>query len=315
MILNVQAVNHYFGDRQVLYDVNLQVAKGQFVALVGPSGCGKTTLLKAVLGTHPPTHGHVMANGHEVIGPSRDVGIVYQAYSLAPNLTAVKAVAEGPKLDQTNLIQRSLLAPWWWKLRRQHLEQAKALLEKVDLGHALHSYPHNLSGGMRQRVAICQALIMKPKILLLDEPFGALDEATREDLQDMLLHLYQENVDAKKQGKEPPHTLIFVTHELNEAFLLADRVVGFGKMWKCPQTGHSGATHGATIMFDKAAPIFRPGEPRDYAHFHDDKALLRRIVFNEEGEMYDRQDHCTFWSDLGEGVGTGVSLMPREAER
>lgn len=307
MILNIEGVFHSFGDRPVLYNTNIRVARGQFVALVGPSGCGKSTLLKAVLGTHPPMHGDVEADGREVVGPSHEIGIVYQQYVLFPNKTAVQNVAFGPLLHNTSIPFRCFRPFLWRKMRKEQEVKAAKFLEELGLGHAIHSYPKNLSGGMRQRVAIAQALTMNPKILLLDEPFGALDEATREDLQDMLLALYKENVEAKRVGKQPPYTVVFVTHELNEAFLLADRVIGLGKMWQVCEA--SGETHGATVMYDKAAPIFEPGQPRDFNLFAEAKSLLRQIVFNEEGTLFDPHEHVTFWSDLENGAGSGVSLI------
>lgn len=312
MILNIEHVSHAFGSQPVLCHINIKVARGQFVALVGPSGCGKSTLLRAILGTHPPLEGYVEAGGKEVVGPSHEIGIVYQQYILFPNKTAVQNVAFGSALHNTSIPYRWLRPMAWYKLRKQYEQEAKELLENVGLGHAVHSYPRNLSGGMRQRVAIAQSLIMKPKLLLLDEPFGALDEATREDLQDMLLTLYKENVEAKRNGNEPPYTVVFVTHELNEAFLLADRVIGLGRMWQTDKG--SGAVHGATVMYDKAAPIFDPGQPRDFNLFADSKSLLRHVVFNEDGELFHPHEHVTFWNDLESGAGSGVSLI-RAGER
>lgn len=278
-MLRIKDVYHSFGPRPILFGVNLHVRHGQFVALVGPSGCGKSTLLRAILGTDPTSEGHITVDGDEVIGPSRDVGIVYQQYTLYDDLTVEENVAEGLKLDQTNIPFR-LFRPFKWSaLRKQHLDHARELLNEVGLSHVLKSYPSQLSGGMRQRVAIAQALIMKPKILLLDEPFGALDEATREDLQSMLLHLYEENLKAKNTCLAPPHTVVFVTHELNEAFYLADRVVGLSRFWE--KAGIKGTDVGATICFDKAAPVYGPNDPRDYTRFAELKADLRESVFNE----------------------------------
>lgn len=318
MLLNISNVSHWFGEKKVLNNVGLQIAEGQFVALVGPSGCGKSTLLKGILGTHPPLAGAISVDGVQQLRPSRRVGIVYQQYTLAPWLTALKNVALGPKLDQTEILQRVFRPFWWYKLRKKHLAEARQLLEDLGLGNARDVYPKKLSGGMRQRVAIAQALIMKPQILLLDEPFGALDEATREELQMMLLHLYQENIEAKKVGKSPPHTVVFVTHELNEAFYLADRVIGLSQYWVRPNADHghtygyaeNGSGVGATVMFDKAAPVFTPGDPRDFSRFADLKATLRKVVF-DDSTFQDPDEHVTFWSDLAEGQGTGVAVTGR----
>ncbi|MEM7316996.1 MAG: ATP-binding cassette domain-containing protein, partial [Planctomycetota bacterium] len=227
--LDVKDVRHWFGDNRVLGGVNITIPAGQIVSVVGPSGCGKSTLLRAILGTHPPKAGEIWTSGKRVTSPNRDVGIVYQHYSLYDFLTAKQNVAFGLMLDETSLPFRAFM-PWqWWPLRRKHLAEAELYLEKVHLSHAMDFYPHEMSGGMRQRVAIAQALIMKPEILLLDEPFGALDEATREELQIMLLELYQENLTAKDEGERPPFTILIVTHELNEAIYVADRILGLSQ--------------------------------------------------------------------------------------
>ncbi len=146
--------------------------------------------------------------------PSRDVGIVYQHYTLFDFLTAEGNVAFGLKLDKTSLPYRFFGLPWWLKQRQAHLNEAREFLKHVGLDAACGHYPTELSGGMKQRVAIAQALILKPRLLLLDEPFGALDEATRESLQIMLLRLYQENLQAIREGRQPETTILIVTHEL-----------------------------------------------------------------------------------------------------
>jgi len=275
LALDVQNVFHWFGANKVLNDIQLQIPHGHIVAVVGPSGCGKSTLLRAILGTHPPRQGQIVTGGKRITKPTRDVGIVYQHYSLYDFLTSRENVAFGLMLDQTSLPQR-FLAPWsWWPLRRQHLEQADAFLEKVGLAAAAARYPHEMSGGMRQRVAIAQALIMEPKILLLDEPFGALDEATREELQIMLLRLYEENREAEQRGDQPPFTILIVTHELNEAIYVSNRVVGLSQY-------HHGGEQGATIVYDKPAPVFSPDDPRDFGPFHAQKEELRTAVFDPE---------------------------------
>jgi NitT/TauT family transport system ATP-binding protein len=313
MILEIKNVGHMFRGVNVLHNVNLQIARGQFVAMIGKSGCGKSTLLKAILGTHPPKTGTIFANQREVIGPSRDVGIVYQKYTLFPHLTVEKNVAEGLRLDQTSIPFRFFRYFTWRKLRQKHLEQTNTMLHQVGLLPAADLYPSSLSGGMQQRVAICQALIMKPQILLLDEPFGALDQHTREELQDILLGLYAINVAAIKHGAPPPYTVILVTHELREAFLLADRVIGLSRKWK--RGDESGEKNGATIIFDKAAPIYVPGDKKDYNRIASLTDLCYKVAIADDGMLYDPLDNQTFWSDLGEGIGTGVSTMPVNSER
>ncbi|MCA9258596.1 MAG: ABC transporter ATP-binding protein, partial [Planctomycetales bacterium] len=254
--------------------------------------CGKSTLLRAVLGTHPPCEGKIFVGEKAVTGPNRDVGIVYQHYSLYPFLTARQNVAFGLMLDETSFPYRIFRPFQWRNLKRVHLEKADAMLEKVNLSHALHLYPSEMSGGMCQRVAIAQALIMDPKILLLDEPFGALDEATREHLQLMLLHLYKENLDAKARGDAPPYTIIIVTHELNEAIFVADRVVGLSQY-------HSDGSKGATIVYDKAAPIYSPSDTKDLAHFVAQKQEILNAVFDESSQRH-FSEFVSYWQDIAQ---------------
>jgi NitT/TauT family transport system ATP-binding protein len=146
-----------------------------------------------------------------------------------------------------------------------------------------------MSGGMRQRVAIAQALILKPKILLLDEPFGALDEATREELQLMLLRLYEENLDCIKQGQPAPYTIMMVTHELNEAIYVSDRVLGLSQY-------HSDGEKGARIVYDRSAPVFGSTEIRDFANFEDQKDEIRQVVFDADYNQH-HQEFVTFWDE------------------
>lgn len=287
--LEIVDVSHAYGPKKVLNHVNLRVGAGQVVALVGPSGCGKSTLLRAILGTHPSTEGTVMVGGQEVIRPNRDVGIVYQHYSLYEFLTARENVAFGLMLDQTSAPYRWFMYFGWRKLRKQHLEQADEFLKKVGLYAARDQYPSQMSGGMRQRVAIAQALIMEPKILLLDEPFGALDEATREELQLMLLRLYEENVRARSENRTPPYTVIIVTHELNEALFVSDRVVGLSQY-------HNDGENGATIVYDRPAPVFKPDEPKDLSRFVEQKEELIRAVFSPTFQK-DHRQFVTFWQE------------------
>ena len=287
--LRVEKVSHWFGPKRVLHDINLEIAAGQIVAIVGPSGCGKSTLLRAILGTHPPRAGAIFAAARQITKPTRDVGIVYQHYSLYDFLTARENVAFGLTLDETTLPFRLFRFRSWRRIRTEFLQRADALLEQVQLAHAAHQYPHEMSGGMRQRVAIAQALIMQPKVLLLDEPFGALDEATREELQLMLLRLYEKNLEARERGAVPPYTILIVTHELNEALYVSDRVLGLSQY-------HVGGTQGATIVYDKQAPTFRPGDPRDFAQFEQQKDEIRRNVF-DAGVNQDHAEFVTFWAD------------------
>jgi len=304
IVLDIKNVSQWFGDNYVLHDINLEVVRGQFMALVGGSGCGKSTLLRAILGTVPPKAGEILIDGKPITGPNRNVGVVYQRYGLYQFLTAESNVAFGLMLDQTSIFQRWFM-PWKWNpLRKRHLEEARKFLIKFKLEHALEHYPNELSGGMQQRVAIAQALIMQPKILLLDEPFGALDEATREDLQQMLLMLYQENVAAIESGNQPPWTVVIITHELDEAFYVSDRVVGLSRSWKDGDLhGHD---KGATVVWDRHSPVYHPDEPRCFQRFQDMKYQLRKSVLNEM--EVNPKEHTTFWNDVNNGVGSGVAI-------
>ncbi|MDP6794745.1 MAG: ATP-binding cassette domain-containing protein [Verrucomicrobiota bacterium] len=283
--LQCQGVSHWFGENKVLFDLNLKVDAGQFVGLVGPSGCGKSTLLRAILGTHPPQRGKILTlqNGRlaNADRAGRDRGIVYQKYSLYPFLTALDNVALGLKLDQTTTPFRWFNWPGWAKKRREFRDRAAVFLEKVGLGQAMHLYPSQMSGGMQQRVAIAQALIMEPEIILLDEPFGALDEATREELQEMLLRLYEENAEVMAAGGKPPYTLIIVTHELNEAIRVGDRLVGLSQYWDWKADGHE-RSPGATVVYDKQAPVFRSDERPEYELFDDIRMEIRKYVYSPE---------------------------------
>ena len=281
-ILQIQNVSHRFGRNRVLHDLNLEVQRGQFAALVGPSGCGKSTLLRAIVGTHPPQQGRILVCGEGgfrlVTAPGRDRGIVYQRYSLFPHLTAQENVAYGLMVDQTAEADRWFRRAHWRALRKTHLTQAAEFLEQMKLGDALRRYPPEMSGGMCQRVALAQALIMKPAILLLDEPFGALDEATREELQRLLLTLYAENLAARRRQEPPPHTVVLVTHEINEAIFVSDRDVGLSQYWDWQGAGESECP-GATFVYDQPAPVFAPDDPRDFLSFRDQKEAILRLVF------------------------------------
>jgi len=217
-------------------------------------------------------------DGVAVREPGPDRGIVYQQYSLYPFLTALQNVAVGLMLDQTSFPFRIFQWPKWRRLRKRHLAEAEAMLARVKLADALDLYPHEMSGGMRQRVALAQALIMKPEIILLDEPFGALDESTREDLQQLLLSLHEENVTKARTGTSPAYTLIIVTHELNEALLVGDRVVGLSQYWDWKSENHLSCP-GATVIYDKAAPIFKMEHAEEREEFARQREEIRRVVF------------------------------------
>ncbi len=312
IVLECRNISHWFGTHRVLHDIHLKIIRGEIVSLVGPSGCGKSTLLRAIVGTHPPCQGQVLihASGEReaavVTGPGRDRGIVYQQYSLFPFLTARENVAIGLMLDQTSIPFRIFRFPQWRALRKQHLQASAELLETLKLGEAVHLYPHQMSGGMRQRVAIAQALIMKPSILLLDEPFGALDEATREELQKMLLTLYSENCACKERGQAPPYTILIVTHELNEAIYVGDRIVGLSQYWNWRESGEK-EHPGATVVYDRVAPVYLPDQTRDYESFLAQRQAIRKTAF-EARFSQDKNEQVRFWEEIESGKGHGVLL-------
>ncbi|MBI1734853.1 MAG: ABC transporter ATP-binding protein [Candidatus Rokubacteria bacterium] len=182
-------------------DVTLDVKEKEFVSLVGPSGCGKSTLLKLVSGLTPVTRGAIRIRGQEVREPFPDVGFVFQSAVLLPWRTVVDNV-----LFSIEMLGGS---------RHGHRDRAQALIELAGLAGFERKYPWELSGGMQQRVAICRALVHDPSILMMDEPFGALDAMTREEMSLELLRIWEER----------RKTILFVTHSIPEAILLADRVV------------------------------------------------------------------------------------------
>jgi len=192
------------GPFTALQDINLEIRQGEFVTLIGHSGCGKSTLLNLVTGLLQSTSGAMILAGREIAGPGPDRGVVFQNHSLLPWLTC---------FENVHLAVERVFSGQ--EPKAQLKERVQKALEMVDLGHATHKYPHEISGGMKQRVGIARALSMEPKILLMDEPFGALDALTRAHLQDELTRI------VASTGS----TVIMVTHDVDEAVLLSDRVV------------------------------------------------------------------------------------------
>lgn len=184
-----------------LRDLSLDFDRGEFICVIGPSGCGKTTLLHLAAGFLHPTDGKVLFKGAPVIAPGPERGVVFQEYALFAWMTAQQNVEFGLRMRRVPRLER----------RRR----ASAFLEKVGLGRAANQYPHELSGGMRQRVAVARALVNEPELLLMDEPFAAVDAMTRASLQDELLRIWQD----LRLG------VLFITHNIDEAIFLAQRVV------------------------------------------------------------------------------------------
>ncbi len=217
------------GGEQLLFSgLDLGIEEGEFVSIVGQTGCGKSTLLRLILGSQHASSGRVAVNERTVVGPGRDRGYVPQKYSLFPDKTVLQNVAFGPIAESFRL--HRLLLPQWWKQRREIRAEALEYLERVGLTrNDANKYPDQLSGGMQQRVAIAQALILRPRILLMDEAFSALDPRTRSDMQRLIRSIWQET----------GTTMIFVTHNLAEAVYLSSRVVLLArdKMRECSHVG------------------------------------------------------------------------------
>lgn len=204
--------------KTVLNDLDLSIAEGEFVAVCGQTGCGKSTMLRLILGSEAPTSGRVLIDGVEFCRPDRNRGYVPQKYSLFPDKTVLDNITFGPETEEFGLWGR--LTPAFRRRRGELREQAFHYLRQMGLQESdARKYPDQLSGGMQQRVAIAQALIMRPKILLMDEAFSALDPATRADMQKLVRTLW----------RETGTTVLFVTHNIAEAIYLGTRVVVLGK--------------------------------------------------------------------------------------
>jgi NitT/TauT family transport system ATP-binding protein len=233
----------------VLERVNLSLGAGEFCALVGPSGCGKTTFLRMLLSIEKPTRGEILLDGQPLpVEPSAGRGVVFQRYSVFPHLRVVENVMLGLEFSS---------APFTGRLfgssRRRAMEEADRLLEAVGLRAARDKYPAQLSGGMQQRLALAQALILKPRLLLLDEPFGALDPGTKSSMHRLLISLWRE----RDMG------VVMVTHDLSEAFTLATRVVALDRVRTDTQAPEA---FGSTVKFD--IKVHRPMQPGDGLEDH-----------------------------------------------
>ncbi|MGM0951388.1 MAG: ABC transporter ATP-binding protein [Pseudomonadota bacterium] len=222
-----------YGDQVVLENLNLEINEGEFCTLVGASGCGKSTFLKLLLGQETLTRGELLLEGETFPAePDRNRGIVFQRYSVFPHLTVRQNVLMGLELEQ-----KPVLGKLFGKARKEALARVDEMLESVGLTASADKWPHELSGGMQQRLAIAQSLIMRPRVLLLDEPFGALDPGIRKDMHELLLKLW----------REIGITIFMVTHDLQEGFFLGTRLLVFDKTRNDP---HAPGAYGATITYD-----------------------------------------------------------------
>lgn len=242
----------------VLRDVHLEINQGEFVTIVGPSGCGKSTLLFGVGGFHKFTGGTAEFMGLPIGAPNRDRGIVFQDYTIPEYLTVEDNTYFGLQL-QTFRFYQHFLPFQKARLRQKHQAKVNELLQKVGLTERAHAYPRELSGGQKQRAAIAQVLATNPKIVLMDEPFSALDPATRESLQELLLKIQREN----------NLTILFVTHDLEEAVYLGDRIVVLSQF-------HGEDKPGAKVILDKNLDGYDDPEIKSTPKF----AQLVRDIFH-----------------------------------
>ncbi len=229
--VTVRGVFQTYGQRPIIERVNVEVDEGEFISIVGASGCGKSTFLRLLLAQERPTRGEIsIAGAAPAREPGLDRGIVFQRYSVFPHMSVRENIVAGESL-------RRGWGRFWGAERRAALARADATLARIGLDHVADQYPATLSGGMQQRLAIGQALVARPRVLLLDEPFGALDPGTRVAMHDFLTDL----------RAETRMTVFMVTHDLEEAFKLGDRVLVFDKPRWDPQDPN---LNGATITYD-----------------------------------------------------------------
>ena len=250
-MIEVRNVWKEYGDQIVLERISLTIEPRAFVALVGPSGCGKTTFLKLLLGEERATQGTITLDGKPLSPePGPDRGVVFQRYSVFPHLTVLGNVLLGKEFQAQKFTARLTGAS-----RRAAIDEARALIAEVGLSGSEDKYPAQLSGGMQQRLALAQALIMRPRVLLLDEPFGALDPGIRAEIHVLMRRLWNET----------DLTVVMVTHDMREAFTLATRVIAFERPRSAPADRERyGANLGSDIQvwprrvaggFDPDAPL------------------------------------------------------------
>jgi nitrate/nitrite transport system ATP-binding protein len=247
--IDVHAAEMVFSTKKgrfhALRDIHLQVAKGEFVTLIGHSGCGKSTLLNLIAGLLVPTQGTLLCDNREIAAPGPERAVVFQNHSLLPWLTCFENVY----LAVERVFGEAEAKP-------QLKARTQAALELVGMGHAMSKRPHEVSGGMKQRVGIARALAMEPKVLLMDEPFGALDALTRAHLQDELLKIVSRT----------KSTVVMVTHDVDEAVLLSDRIV--------MMTNGPAATIGEVLAVELDRPRNRVELAEDSRYVHYRKEVL-----------------------------------------
>ena len=260
VVLEVKGLSKEFesshGPVTALHDINFKTHRREFVCVIGPSGCGKSTLIRILAGLETPSSGQMLLDGKEVHGPGPDRGMVFQGYTLFPWLTVKKNVMFGLEMAGRG--------------RGPAEEEAMQWIDLVGLTKFAKSYPHQLSGGMKQRVAIARALANQPRILLMDEPFGALDAQTRARMQSYLMEIWQ-NIDI---------TILFITHDLDEAIYLADRILVL--------KAHPGEVQ---ELIEVPVPQPRSAEQLLSAEFLATKKRLEELIHPPAAEQEDNGDH------------------------
>lgn len=278
----------YDGKNTILKDINLNISKGELVCVVGPSGAGKSTLLRQILGTEKHK-GQIKVDGKLVKGPNVHIGFIPQNYSLFPNYTALENVAHGIFLSKHNFAKNlfyDISNIFGIKTPRikEILDEALEFLKMVNMGEHAHKYPHELSGGQQQRVAIASAIILKPKILLMDEAFSALDPETKMDIREVLIKLQ----------KEHNLTIFFVTHDLDgDVPSLATRLIGLTKYYE------GGEQIGARIAFDTVSPTINSNLP-----------LIDKITSNESVKWINQLKHECFDANIKQKISEFILTHP-----
>jgi len=284
-IIQMENLCKAYDGRVILGDIDLKIAQGEFVTVVGPSGCGKSTLLRLILGMEKPTSAtRFLVEGKEVEGPDITRGVVFQNYSLFPHLSVLGNILLGKKVYK---------GPWnYIENRKRYLDEAHFFLDKVGLRAQMHQWPGKLSGGQQERVAVAQALIMKQKLLVMDEPFSGLDITKRAQLQNFMRDIWQET----------GMTIIFVTHQIEEAFLLGSRVIALSQYFLEGALDHPNQNHGARIVFDsdtsrlrnKSDPAFgvatqihpRASRRHRYVHTGAERGVNSHRGFRSYGNLF-----------------------------
>ncbi len=230
--VSVENLSKYYGNRPILERINFEADEGEFVSMIGASGCGKSTFLRMLLAQENPTRGTIRIGGEEpAVEPNQSRGVVFQKYSVFPHMSVRENIIAAESFAKTRL--------GWFRgaEKKAAIARADETLDRLGLAHMGDAYPSALSGGMQQRLAIGQAMTARPKVLLLDEPFGALDPGTRLKMHEFLTELQVET----------NMTVFMVTHDLEEGFKLGDRVLVFDKVRWDPDAPEA---YGATITYD-----------------------------------------------------------------